>query len=120
VACEDDCVAIKAWVRPTGFAIAGWRGDLEIEGDVLHVRGDQQELEIDCAQVKRYSFNASNGIRALRMKDGRKLHLQTPVGTAPGPDGVDHGRAIIRSISERLRSYGARGFVVGTKKGLTR
>jgi hypothetical protein len=65
----------KVRVPSTGLAFGGWKGTLDVDGDVLHVVGEDpsHRLDIDCALIKRYSFNGRNGLWAFRMKDGKKV-----------------------------------------------
>jgi hypothetical protein len=86
---------------------------MEIVGDVLRVVGDDREnrLDIDCAQVKRCSFNSNNGLWALRMKNGRKLYLQTS-GLLLSADRSEAGRVATESIAGLLAKHCVRGFSV--------
>ena len=106
-------MAAKVRVPKNGLAIGGWKGTLVIEGSVLQVTGDDvgQALEIDCAQVKRCSFNSNNGLWALRMKDGGKLYLQTS-GALLSADRSPEGRAATEAIGDLLAEHGVRGFSV--------
>jgi hypothetical protein len=61
--------------------------------------------------VKRCSFNSNNGLWAFRMKDGRKLYLQT-AGLILSADRSPAGRAANDSITQLLAKYGVRGFSV--------
>nr|MDT0656400.1 hypothetical protein [Micromonospora sp. DSM 115978]MDT0658640.1 hypothetical protein [Micromonospora sp. DSM 115978] len=86
---------------------------MEILGDVLRVVGEDptKRLEIDCAQVKRYSFNSNNGLWAFRMKDGKKLYLQTS-GLILSADRSKAGRMATESIAGLLAKHGVSGFSV--------
>jgi len=86
---------------------------LELDGDVLRVVGDDpaNRLDIDCAQVKRCSFNSNNGLWAFRLKDGKKVYLQTS-GLLLSADRSSAGRAANGSIAELLAKHGVRGFSV--------
>ena len=86
---------------------------MEIVGNVLRVLGDDpsNQLEIDCSQVKRCSFNSNNGLWAFRMKDGKKRYLQTS-GLILSADRSQAGRAATDSIAELLGKHGVRGFSV--------
>lgn len=100
-------------VRVPGGAVVfgGWKGLLEIDGDVLRVVGQNpaNHLEVDCSQVKRCSFNWINGLWALRMKDGRKLSLQT-AGLILSADRSSAGWAANRSIKQLLANHGVHRF----------
>ncbi len=86
---------------------------MEIVGNVLRVVGEDppKQLDIDCSQVKRCSFNSNNGLWAFRMKDGKKLYLQTS-GLILSADRSEAGRAATESIGELLRQNGVRHFSV--------
>ena len=96
-----------------GMAVGGWKGLLAISGSVLRVTGDAAEnaLEIDCSQVKRCSFNSNNGLWAFRMKDGRKIYLQTS-GAILSADRSEEGRAETEAVGRLLAEHGVRGFSV--------
>src|SRR6478672_11816377 len=100
----------KVRVPRTGVAFGGWKGLLEIDGAVLRVVGDDpsNRLDIDCAQVKRYSFNSNNGLWALRMRDGRKLYLQMS-GQMMSADRSDAGKEATKAVHELLRKFVGRG-----------
>jgi hypothetical protein len=95
------------------IAFGGWKGLLEIDGDVLRVTGEDpsNHLEVDCSQVKRCSFNSNNGLWAFRMEDGRKLYLQTS-GLILSADRSPAGRAANDSITQLLAKHAVRGFSV--------
>lgn len=65
-----------------GVAFGGWKGRMEIGGELIRVVGNDpaNRLDIDPAQVLRCSFNSRNGLWAFRLKDHRKLYLQTSGG----------------------------------------
>jgi hypothetical protein len=106
-------MATKVRVPGGAIAFGGWKGLLEIDGDVLRVVGEDSanHLEVDCSQVKRCSFNRINGLWALRMKDGRKLCLQT-AGLILSADRSPAGRAANRSIKQLLATHGVRRFSI--------
>jgi hypothetical protein len=106
-------VTTKVRVPGNALALGGWRGQMEILGDVVRVVGEDRtnRLEIDCAQVKRCSFNSNNGLWAFRMKDGKKLYLQTS-GLILSADRSGAGRAATESIAGLLAKHGVRGFSV--------
>ncbi len=101
----------KVRVPSTGLAFGGWKGSLTVEGDILRVTGEDpsNHLDIDCTQIKRYSFNGRNGLWALRMKDGRKLYLQTS-GMILSADRSPEGRETNVEIKKLLRKLGVRRF----------
>jgi len=103
----------KVRVPSNAIAIGGWKGHLEIDGDILRVVGDDPErrLDLDCSQVKRCSFNSNNGLWAFRMKDGEKLYLQTS-GVILSADRSEAGRAATDAIAALLGKHGVRGFSV--------
>lgn len=106
---------VSATVRvPSGpIAFGGWKGRVHVDGDVIRVVGDDpaKTLEIDAREVRRCSFNSSNGLWAFRMKNGTKLYLQTS-GTILSADRTDAGRAANESISALLAKHGVPGFAV--------
>ena len=106
-------MASKVRVPRRSIAIGGWKGLLDIDGDVLRVTGENpaNQLEVDCTQVKRCSFNSRNGLWAFRMQDGRKLYLQTS-GLILSADRSPAGRDANESITQILRSHGVSRFSV--------
>jgi hypothetical protein len=106
-------MATKVRVPRNASVFGGWKGLLEIDGDVLRVVGEDpaNNLEGDCSQVKRCSFNSYNGLWALRMRDGRKLYLQT-AGLILSADRTPAGRAVNKSIKQLLAKHGVRRFSV--------
>lgn len=94
------------------IALGGWRGQLEIAGDVLQVVGDDpaNRLKVDCGQVKRFSFNSNSGLWAFRMKDGKKVYLQTS-GLLMSADRTEAGSAATESIAELLAKHGVPGLL---------
>jgi hypothetical protein len=101
----------KVRVPSTGLAFGGWKGVLTVDGDVLRVAGEDPSnvLGIDCAQVKRCSFNSNNGLWVFRMKDGRKVYLQTS-GLILSADRSPAGRETNAAINGLLRKHGVRRF----------
>jgi hypothetical protein len=69
----------KVRVPSTALALGGWKGRLDADGDVLRVVGEDpsNRFDIDCAQIKRCSFNKNNGLWAFRMSRHR------PTGQRP-------------------------------------
>jgi hypothetical protein len=106
-------MASKVRVPRSAIAFGGWRGLLEIDGDVLRVTGEDPAnyLEVDCSHVKRCSFNSNNGLWAFRMKDGTKLYLQT-AGLILWADRSPAGRAANDSINQLLAKHGVLRFPV--------
>jgi hypothetical protein len=102
----------KVRVPGSFVALGGWTGLLEIDGAVLRIVGDDpaNRLDIDCAQVKRYSFSSNNGLWALRMLDGRKLYLQMS-GQILSADRSPAGHAATQAVRELLKNNAGRGFV---------
>ncbi len=93
------------------LAFAGWKGTLDIDGDVLRVQGKDpsKQLDIDTSEVKRYSFNGTNGLWAIRMTSGKKLYLQVS-GTLLSADRSAEGRNANAVIKELLTKHGAKRF----------
>ena len=106
-------VSTKVRVPSNAIALGGWKGQMEIVDDVLQVVGDDpaKRLDIDCAQVKRCSFNSNNGLWAFRMKDGKKVFLQTS-GVLLSADRSAEGRAATDAIAELLGKRNVRGFSI--------
>lgn len=106
-------MACRVRVPRTIVAIGGWKGVLEIHGDVLEIIGlndPRKRLSIDCSQVKRGSFNSNNGLFALRMKDGHK-HIVQMSGGLLSADRTDEGRSTTEQVGELLRKHGVRVWV---------
>jgi hypothetical protein len=99
---------------PSGpIAFGGWKGHVDFDGDVIRVVGEDpaKAMDIDAGQVKSCSFNSNNGLWAFRMKDGKKVYLQTS-GSILSADRTDAGRAANESIRELLAKHGVRRFAV--------
>ena len=106
-------MATKVRVPKNAIAVMGWKGLMDIDGNVLRVVGDdpQNRLDIDCSQVKRCSFNSNNGLWAFRMKDGKKAYLQTS-GLLLSADRSAEGRAATDAVRKLLTKHGVPGFSV--------
>ena len=93
----------KVRVPRTGIAFGGWKGRMQVEGDAIHVVGDDpaNRLDIDPAQVMRCSFNPRNGLWAFRLKDERKFYLQVS-GQILSADRTPTGRAANEWIHDLL------------------
>jgi hypothetical protein len=85
---------------------------LEIVGDVLQVVGEDplNRVEVDCGQVKRFSFNSNNGLWAFRMRDGKKVYLQTS-GFLMSADRTEAGSSATESMADLLAKHGVRGLL---------
>jgi hypothetical protein len=55
--------------------------------------------------------NSNNGLWAFRMKEGKKVYLQTS-GLILSADRSPEGRAANDAIAERLAQHGVRGFSI--------
>jgi hypothetical protein len=101
----------KVRVPSTFMVFGGWKGTLDVDGDVLRIAGEDpsHHLDIDCAQIKRWSFNSNNGLWAFRMKDGKKVYLQT-AGLILSADRSPEGRQANAAISQLLREHQVRHF----------
>ncbi len=86
---------------------------MEIDEPVLRIVGDDpsNRPDIDCSDVKRYSFNANNGLWALRMCDGRKLYVRMS-GHILSADRSPAGKAATQEVHEVLRKQAGLGFSV--------
>jgi len=80
---------------------------------VLRIVGDDpaKRLDIDFAQVKRCSFIGNSGLWALRMKDGKKIYLQTS-GTILSADRSPAGRETNAAIEQLLGKHRVKGFSI--------
>ena len=107
--------AMGTRVRVTRHAVAfgGWKGSMDIDGAVLRIVGDDpgKQLDIDCSEVKRYSFNSNNGLWALRMRDGRKLYVQMS-GHILSADRSPESKAATQVVRDLLRKLAGFGFSV--------
>ena len=111
--CRVPLLNPKVRVPSNALALGGWKGQMEIVGDVLRIVGENpaNRLQIDCSAVKRCSFNSNNGLWAIRMKDGKKFYLQTS-GRLLSADRSQAGREATGSIAELLAKHEVRGFSV--------
>lgn len=102
----------KVRVPKYPIALGGWRGQLEIVGDELQVLGEDpaNQLKVDCGQVKRFSFNSNSGLWAFRMKDRKKIYLQTS-GLLMSADRTEAGSAATEAIAELLARHGVPGLL---------
>lgn len=100
----------KVRVPSTALALGGWKGTLDIDGDLLRVVGEDpsNRLDIDCAQIERCSFNGNNGLWLFRMKDDQKIYLQTK-GLILSADRSSAGREANAAIVELLRKHRVKG-----------
>jgi hypothetical protein len=100
----------KVRVPSTGLALGGWKGTLDVDGDLLRVVGEDpsNRLDIDCAQIQHCSFNGNNGLWLFRMDDGKKIYLQTK-GLILSADRSSAGREANAAIVELLRKHRVKG-----------
>jgi hypothetical protein len=100
----------KVRVPSTALALGGWKGTLDIDGDLLRVVGEDlsNRLDIDCTQIKHCSFNGNNGLWLFRMKDDKKIYLQTK-GLILSADRSSAGREANAAIVELLRKHRVKG-----------
>jgi hypothetical protein len=103
----------KVRIASTALALGGWKGTLDVDGDLLRVVGQDpsNRLDIDCAQVKHCSFNGNNGLWVFRMKDDKKIHMQTK-GLILSADRSPAGREANAAIVELMRKHQVNGSVV--------
>ncbi|MCB0994923.1 MAG: hypothetical protein KDB21_07515 [Acidimicrobiales bacterium] len=104
-------MATTVKVTRNGVAFGGWKGQMEIDGAVLRIVGDDpsNQLEVDCSEVKRYSFNSNNGLWALRMRDGKKLYVQMS-GQLLSADRSAAGMEATEVVRQLLREFAGKGF----------
>lgn len=95
------------------MVFGGWKGELDVVDDVLRIRGSQPDhtLDVDCAQVKRCSFNSNNGLWVLKMKDGTKHYIQSS-GVLLSADRSPAGREANEAITDALSRHDVPGFAV--------
>jgi hypothetical protein len=100
----------KVRVPSNAFALGGWKGTLDIDGDVLRVVGEDppHRLDIDCAQIEHCSFSGNNGLWVFRMKNEEKIYLQTK-GFIWSADRSPAGREANAAIVELLRKHRVQG-----------
>lgn len=106
-------MATAVKVTRNGVAFGGWKGQMEIDGAVLRIVGDDpgNRLDIDCSEVKRYSFNSNNGLWALRMRDGKKLYVQMS-GQFLSADRSAAGREATHAVHGLLSEFAGKGFSI--------
>ena len=106
-------MATQVRVTRYPFTFGGWKGRMEIDGAVLRIVGDDptNRLDIDCSEVKRHSFNSMNGLWALRMTDGRKLHVQMS-GQLLSADRSAAGKEATQAVGQLLSELAGKGFSV--------
>lgn len=90
----------------------GWKARLILDGDTVTLDGADsgKSMVLSLADVRRASFNSSNGLWAIRLHDGRRLWLQSADGLLTA-DRTTASETTNRLITERLIKHGAR--VVG-------
>lgn len=95
------------------LAFGGWTGRLTIADDVMTVTGDDGEhsLSLDATEVRRASFNSTNGLWTIRMKDRRKHYLQMS-GAVLSADRSPEGRAATEQVKDLFTRHGVFFFSV--------
>ena len=91
----------------------GWKARLILDGDTITLDGTTsgRSMVVSIADVKRASFNSSNGLWAFRLRDGRRLWLQSAGGLLSA-DRTAAGETTNRLITERLIEHRVRIFGV--------
>jgi hypothetical protein len=102
---------VKVLRGPITFG--GWKGQLSLDGDTMTVVGDEagRSLVISLAEVKRASYNSNNGMWAFRLRDGRRLWIQSAGGLLSA-DRTAAGHETNRLITDRLAHHRVRVFGV--------
>jgi hypothetical protein len=95
------------------IAFGGWKGRLTLDGDTMSVAGDEpgRSLVISLVEVKRASYNSNNGLWAFRLRDGRRLWIQSAGGLLSA-DRTAAGDETNRLIADRLAQHRVRVFGV--------
>ncbi|WP_112239272.1 hypothetical protein [Kribbella monticola] len=91
----------------------GWKARLVLDGDTVTIEedGGGRSMVVGLAEVKRASFNSTNGLWALRLRDGRRLWLQS-AGALLSADRTPDGETTNRLITARLIHHKIRVFGV--------
>lgn len=97
----------KAKVVSMPLAIGGWKGRLSIDGDLVRIAASDRELSLDLGQVKRASFNSTNGLWVFKVKDGGRVRFQS-AGVLMSADRTEDGRRTNDLIRERLAHHHVR------------
>lgn len=99
----------KVRVVSLPVAFGGWKGVLSVDGDLVQIKAREgtSELSFDLAQVKRASFNSTNGLWSFRLHDGQRLRFQSAGGLLSA-DRTDAGEQTNELIHERLSKHGVR------------
>ncbi|MFI7068397.1 hypothetical protein ACIBL3_45940 [Kribbella sp. NPDC050124] len=101
--------SVKVLRGPITFG--GWRAQLTVNGDLLTIEGDGagRSLVVSLAEVKRASFNSSNGLWSFRLKDGRRVWIQSAGGLLSA-DRTAAGHETNERIADRLAALQVRVF----------
>lgn len=103
--------SVKVLRAPITFG--GWKARLIIDGDTATVEGNGsgRSMVFSLAEVRRASYNSTNGLWAFRLQDGRRLWLQS-AGSLLSADRTVDGKIANSLITERLAHHGVRMFGV--------
>jgi hypothetical protein len=101
---------VKVLRGPITFG--GWKARLILDGDLMTIEGSAgRSLVVSLAEVKRASFNSSNGLWAFRLHDGKRLWMQSSGGLLSA-DRTAAGRETNLMIADRLAHHRVRVFGV--------
>lgn len=102
---------VKVLRGPVTFG--GWKAQLVLNGDLMTIEGSAagRSLVVSLAEVKRASFNSSNGLWAFRLQDGTRLWMQSSGGLLSA-DRTTAGRETNLMIADRLAHHRVRVFGV--------
>ncbi len=89
----------------------GEPASIHIDGDQItfEAQAGESALTFEASGIKRGSFNPSNGMWVLRLKDGRKVKFQSAGGMLSA-DRTPEGKETNRLLQELMRAHGARRF----------
>jgi len=100
---------VKVLRGPITFG--GWKAQLVLNGDLMTIQGTGtgRSMVVSLAEVKRASFNSNNGLWAFRLRDGKRLWIQSS-GALLSADRTAAGRETNALINERLAHHSVRVF----------
>ncbi|WP_460663294.1 hypothetical protein [Kribbella swartbergensis] len=102
---------VKVLRGPITFG--GWKAQLILDGDLMTIDGAEtgRSMVVSLDEVKRASFNSTNGLWSFRLRDGRRLWIQSS-GSLLSADRTPAGRQANELITDRLTHHRVR--VLGT------
>jgi hypothetical protein len=102
---------VKVLRGPITFG--GWKGQLTLDGDTMTIEGSEvlRSVVVSLADVKKASFNSNNGLWAFRLRDAKRLWIQSAGGLLSA-DRTAAGAETNRLIADRLAHHRVRVFGV--------